>query len=756
MQAANVRVFLFGDTAQAAQYVPWAKNQCNALIQIAYANGLSYLDRHTRLGDTVEVVLHAAAGPFGSWVSITVSGGCSLYMDHGLLALGNLAPLHPERYNNGLLYPSAHLLDNTLWGSISYSAQSGATPVLGKDRPSASAYIPGTAPGCAKLKTLPADATQADRNAAYEELYAHKLQMSLCPPSMYSGKLRLFVQALYGQNYSSGANLGYSVEILSGIPQVKLSTIASITGDPIDINLANIGGQSHGIYTDSEGSYWLLWVTIASVTVYKMKLSPCGESLAKWVAAQTEMTREDKAVYEAIALATAKVDTDFKFTKTTGLVAATYGAPIAYGFSFKWDGSQAIMTAQKQINAGTGSSRFVSTRITIDFNREPIEFAPSQSTKVEEEAARWTVTAKAEGMGNWAPSYVYQHIWYPSYSDGDMQLFGDLDVAASAGGGSGEVCSFFDKNDVIRKVTLSAQSALGQTVVTYDPVMYSPAEGSYYISGYSGWYKSEFIAGGHEGTVVADGITVNTIGRSISSGSYSSWTTGGGGAFDPFTTSFRADSDASFPTAELESRAGITQREQEKTDWLTSIGHLGDFCAAATYWAWSYGTATKETSDVASGYYEEEAAIIFPYYDCSAVYVSTSGRVTSVTYNPATVRSSSTYVVGYKEKTDCWGGSPEFESKYLGAADPPLTGTKAGYTDVTTQSRINMLIGYGGIKQTTKVPTNSAYSPQKPTPSYGDTWATESSAVAGDTMVVGSFEIGSYPVSSGSTFVGAA
>lgn len=760
MQAANVRVFLFGDTALAAQYVPWAKNQCNALIQQAAMHSLPYLDRHTRLGDNVEVRLHAALDAYGSWVSITVTGGCNLYVDHGILGLGNLAPQNYLRYSDGLLVLPNHLTSNLL-----YAAQTAST--AGLSSKNALPFVSGTSPGCCKKQVFPPETPNSEVAAANEAFYAHKLTLNTCPPSMYSGKLRLLVQSLYGRKYGAGVTDNYRVVTEAGIPKVRIKTNIP---DGNDVNgyvtLTNIAGQSHGLYTDSVGGYWLLWVHTGNgkyrVTIYRVEITACGKAIAAWLASQTGMSKEDKAIQEAALLADAKIDYNFSWTVETN-IDATYGAPIAYGWSFKWDGSQAIMTCQKLNGAGTS---YESTRLTLNFVRTNTEFAESSATELEEEQARWSISGIVAGMGTWNPQIQRQNIWYPNYFENKLSYF--YNPPNFTGSGAGEVACLFDKNDVIVPITISAISTPFQSVETYNEDTYYAATNiKAFIEGTTGFVEvRNYSSGGHEGTIVGGGITLNSVLKTVQSGSRSDWGVESGGSFSPESTSFIPRSELAIPDPgtctnpdscwreNLGEISGYHAADEAYDAWLPSSA----LCQQATYYK-ATTSANYEKNWSIYGTSSERTTVIFPFFDCNTIYLCTNGRLDALELTGTIDRRGTQYgTVSWR--TDCFGGSPWFENKYIkaGAAGLVTVGAPDNETRTTQGPEIIYAVGYSPAEITGYNAANSIFSVNVDDPTTSELMTTESSAVDGVALLYGDVIVGDYDVSSlgAITFVGAA
>lgn len=103
------------------------------------------------------------------------------------------------------------------------------------------------------------------------DLWKKKLYQTICPPSVFTGKLRLFVQALYGSTRND-----YYVDIdpLTNRPYASVSPYLNIVdrlGNVIKLSSANVADNySSGLYRDPLNKYWL--ITIEASTVYARKM----------------------------------------------------------------------------------------------------------------------------------------------------------------------------------------------------------------------------------------------------------------------------------------------------------------------------------------------------------------------------------------------------------------------------------------------------------------------------------------------------
>jgi len=741
---ANVQVRLFGDTAKAATYVGWAKNQCNWLIGQCVTLGLPFLDKTFMVSADVKVHIHATAtNHTRNWVSIEAGGGCSLLSYHGLLRLGIYAPENVLRYESPLLYTeAAHLTGNTVWGSITVG-ESGLVPELGDDRPSSAPYPSGTAIPEFSKPTFSPGTSQAVINEKMEQFRTSKEALGQCPPSMYSGKLRLFIQSLYASQATFKGTRRWQPVSFSGVPGIRVSTTSGNT------SLLNTSANSHGIYTDDDGNYWLVYIFKDGnykVQITRMTPTPCGKNIIAWLK-NAGLSREDKAIAEAYVLADITIDSEFRFTRDTG-IPATHGSSVAYGWSFTWGGDKASIVMLEGSGSGPTSVN-ESTRVTINLHRDSIEFAPSASTPIQEESARWTISVDAQYKGAWMTEFSFQNIWIPDYTSNQLVLFQDLNTSIVSQG-SGELYCFYDKSDTLKVIAIEASEFAGYRDTVVDPVFQWAGNYVWTLAGNGHAHDIQY-AGGHEGVISVGGQVFPSLNKSLTSGNSQDW-----GIRDEQYDKRTTGREPAPPTDYLKEVTGYNQFITDYNDYINGLGYScpnfdTEWVTVAEGWS---------TFDLlGSGTERERAIVIIPMNDCSGVFIGNRGMETS---RVIAVRTLTTAVseARYKVKVNCpAGGSPIFE--FMTAATSPgesivNTPTYPG-TESTQADPTNYYIGYGG---TVPVPVNWSYNQIAPSRSFPFStpvnFAT-ASAVGGETFCNYISKIGAYTGESvNSVFIGAA
>jgi hypothetical protein len=183
----------------------------------------------------------------------------------------------------------------------------------------------------------PCDATFTNGGYCGLDLWARKTTMQKVPASLYSGKLRLFVQAMYG---STRDDLSYE-----GSKLVLTDQSGAVYANPTDgrIKLAHSGISSHWLYTIGEGGYALCYFNGAYITMIPLLLSKIATKFAETLAAHPN--KNDFSFHtkvEAYILAYAKPEYDstlwIRFPVANPVI---YGEPLSYGWHPNWKGDEA-------------------------------------------------------------------------------------------------------------------------------------------------------------------------------------------------------------------------------------------------------------------------------------------------------------------------------------------------------------------------------------------------------------------------------
>lgn len=406
-----VHIKLSGDTAVAGSYVGLGHTMLRAIKGgIRKGSGTSVV---TLPGVRIEAKIVDGQ----EHIYIEASGGrpCELYLESGFADTGQwrhnypnasdparvfTGPLEPEEHYFGkMAQPSgedeplkgtAHLPDsidtNTWFKTGEHSPKSFfKAPRLNETVPSTDPYE--ATDGSGEAGAFPISG----------ELERKKEIVAKVHPSIYSGKLRLFVQAVFGAAFSV-----FKTQVL-GVNDA--SAPALLTTNGIEL------GYSHGLYTADDGSYWLLHLG-SKVTVRRINLTPCGKALSQWLVQNPATDRYLQSEFEAYILAGAIVDKGFTFT----LADIPTISPVAYGWKFNWKGSQAKCVSAR-LQGTLHDTWWDFETSTVNISRDDNKYlTPEQEalSAVEKERLRWTVTSDTIAEGSHNTYWQRMFIWVPT------------------------------------------------------------------------------------------------------------------------------------------------------------------------------------------------------------------------------------------------------------------------------------------------------------------------------------------------------
>lgn len=174
------------------------------------------------------------------------------------------------------------------------------------------------------------------------EIMFKKFCRTLFPPSMFSGKLRLYIQSLYG-----GTAIKYKLE--GGMSAFASLYVGLHPGENVTDRaprLAVFGRGTHWMFTQNYHHF-----LINSMNLAVNPLVPIGKGhmLKRWLQANPEAFDQDtRDNIEAYLLsASAPTYTLFPAERPTADL-TRHGRGFDFGFNGNWDGSRAVMVANKK------------------------------------------------------------------------------------------------------------------------------------------------------------------------------------------------------------------------------------------------------------------------------------------------------------------------------------------------------------------------------------------------------------------------
>lgn len=410
-------------------YLPFARSVARRLL----ATGLPYLSQRFILPDAT---IRVSIEPGHEYIEIQGVGTATLPLDSGIVDIGAYLEANPSTWLAGTLYETDHVAlynapftlqppdfdpprlypnPGVLAGQFSgileplgRNGYRGRVPVDGEP---AQSFAPRQISNGAVPPVMIDD--PADANLA-----AKKRAAMLCPASMFTGRARLYAQALYGAHEYTAAN-GTSTtkaapftlnDMSAGARPALVLTNRDSGADTVQMTSGSC------VYLDPATGRHYLFTFEGGVRCFPLKSSRMAEKLRKYLITLNPpdgievLSQEDREHLEAYILSQSLprgtgVDEN-GVAYADGIVGARFG--MGYSWHWNWSGTLGDCVEHSVFDQGGGNSAMRAThwRVTIAPGSGPGYFVVTE--------------AVMEGPTDWA---VYRAVWtmaYPEWSDGTL------------------------------------------------------------------------------------------------------------------------------------------------------------------------------------------------------------------------------------------------------------------------------------------------------------------------------------------------
>lgn len=278
-----------------------------------------------------------------------------------------------------------------------------------------------------------------------EMLVLKKITMGYFKPGIFSGKMRLWMQAQYGAPLFVQRKQFLYVDLVGSEPVLRYTNADSDAGNT---QLTWWPHNTTGIYTSPDGRFWLMRISIPTgrtVLVHAYNISPTNESARGLYEAYrahkqgkhvqgfaSVVTPEEESKIEAYLFAYSKIELDSvqevgSFEIPTGVSLGS----LAYGWKFNRQGDKASIVLAGEMGE-TGDVHITSATVHITFTYSPPSSGPINGTAIR---MSHEYTRNADWLDGWG---VY-NIFVPSDVSG-----GELDHFSSRAGWPGvrDIASF--------------------------------------------------------------------------------------------------------------------------------------------------------------------------------------------------------------------------------------------------------------------------------------------------------------------------
>jgi len=390
--------------------------------------------------------INVSIEPGHEYIRIEGGGFCLLEMDNGIVDLISTGENSPNRFAPGILYETSHAAAYNaafILGADGWRRKPATKPVTSAGQlsgiVSAGKTFVGKVPVDAKPALSYSPATQGvDQGGgitAYEDvtdddmLYQNKLVTSQCPPSIFTGKCRLYVQSMYGRHLYKRANDNKTGDARSfprsagnvPAPAISVESFMSqsdteaLSGGEVPRILITTGS---GVFLDkTTGKHWLINTGYWSVAVYPLIADTCGEKLRKHLVTSDPLTVDDIEHLEAYILSTCRPQASAVAVLSFPEIG---GWAMGYSWHWNWTGDKADIVVQNQwlqeISDGKEWYKMSSEHFRLTITPTQVAATDSAPTTTTFTIALSTV----EALTYWSVNRVFWCIAEPGWATGGM------------------------------------------------------------------------------------------------------------------------------------------------------------------------------------------------------------------------------------------------------------------------------------------------------------------------------------------------
>lgn len=724
----NLHILLEGDRLVAEMYLSFGMEQVRKLIRTCPYDA----QRNLVLPDNTHIRIKKVADQ--RFLHIIAEPPCELYLESGIVHVGSLGPANPAFNDDGKLYLNPALeampeLNGLL--TLPLATEEEPEPVSGD-----------TAQSFKKKSKTDANGNVTVDQASLSELQRKKLTVAMVPPSLFTGKTRLYVQAIYGRRLKHFKGWG----INSNYQPPALRYTGRHEGEDYTADIST----STGIFTTEDYNYFLLQVMGGSaqyVTVRKLVAeSACVEAARAYLVKNKDrLTEAKKTALEAYILSGSYPSEAIKFN-IDAVIATNW--EMGYGWHFNWSGTACDIVRVETIDLGGSLYKHRSTHYRMGFSRDKDKTIPVSEpplTPAQQERLRWAAIQQTTvETKEWKNAKWFEVIVHPDWAENKLQVFGQI-WGDSFGDGAPLYCFYRGDDLQVLRYTESGGDAGYTWERTSEPVYYAgEASGTGPTPGGECEYTSITVGleGGRKDVrlwsvaprAVSFAIGEASVSATQQSYTYSFHETSGkniAGTGYLYTNSFFIPGNETWqiPTGMPVQPYGGPNS--------CALGPAGDWETTPVTGYQSYGyrqmfieyDVTVGTGNKSEG---TQLLAVIPFYDAEAVYLY--GQKSTVTTETGTVSHiyAGQIMGGFVERTE-FQPSGQIVDKYHSDAgwggSMPVVGTDAHslYTEIS-EALGAYLACSAGVLEASGLPVTSAFFAGEPTTHVEQTYSTWSSA----------------------------
>lgn len=372
-------------TGDAWQYVPFGRSRLKALR----ATGLSYASQTFIVnGATIKVRIA------GTQSFINADGGSSLYMESGQPGWDSWGTGDIRLGDAGKWYFLDIPTADKYLGAISSSGKQANNPALAEAQRSLAIGWPAAKTGTDAEKLAADEKTRADYTIFTQ---MKKKLVAAFPPAIFSGKMRLFMQALYGARETLKP-------VLEGDDPIAPVVMSFVGQDDQSGRVLNVASDAMGVFSAPDGTYWLLTILTGAKKVMFNRIITSGSG--SLVASLKNLNAVDRVKAEAYVFAHSYVEISVPGQEVyaTGTFDMPLGFSLAYGWKWNTAGTKASIVAHEDIGTSVANYRWYSRTVHLTFG---------YTAKTDTTPAAFTVSSQVIAHGEWIDGWGDYNIFVP-------------------------------------------------------------------------------------------------------------------------------------------------------------------------------------------------------------------------------------------------------------------------------------------------------------------------------------------------------
>lgn len=487
------------------QYLPLARSAVKQLLAL----GLPFASRKLLLPDATVTVWIT---PGHEYIRIESGAALGLPLDSGVVDMGAILEANPATWLAGTLYETSYVTTyNTPFvlqapdfdpprlypnPGVLAGQFSGVLRKTGVQLTTYRGEVPVNAQPAQSFRPRQIEDGNIPPNLiddpADANLAAKKLIAGLCPASMFTGRARLYAQALYGaHSYANTAGTEAVPTIPFALNDTSNGARPALVLNNRTKSLGTVTMTSGScVYLDTATGKHYLFTFEGGVRCFVLKSSPAGEKLRPYLITDSPveglevLSQEDREHLEAYILSQSLPvgagTTDAAGREyASGSVQARFG--MGYSWHWNWDGTTGDVVEHATFDQGSGNSAMRATwrRATIAKTSTPGYFTVSETV--------------VEGPTDWA---VYRAVWtitYPDWGTGEQIKL--TPKASSVFAADAPLYVFYLRNEIqICRVSTALQTAASQRRREQSPYYSgSSAYGGTYFDRWTYKYDGGFL-----------------------------------------------------------------------------------------------------------------------------------------------------------------------------------------------------------------------------------------------------------------------